>query len=337
LKPVQNEISADILIIHTGALGDIICALKAIECVFSKNWIDFCCQGHIFPVLKVLPNIRNVIDINHSIMRYAFMSEYSSELKDWLKNYQWVLLISFSEEWEKSFSKYDLNIVRIPPRPPIDEIIHTTRFLLDQFHLQTWIPINSSDIQNFILQKKTRSYTTSIDSGGKSIYIHPGSGSSFKNWPIERYILLAKHLQQQNNFVQWILGPAECELKNILIQNDVTSENILQTNKMNRVMHVLSQADHYIGNDSGISHLAAYIGIDTTVIFGPSDFRRWHPIGPFVKTIPDQIPICLPCFEKGIRKCSHKKCLNDITVSKVMTTIENSNFMMNTDSHFLSK
>lgn len=323
LKPIQHHTPADILIVHTGALGDVICALTAIECYFSEMMLDVCCQGHIAPLLNMVPNIRNVFDNNNPMITSIFLREIQPAHKNWLMTYAYIILVSFSKDWESSFRRYNLNIVRIPPRPPIGETVHTSQFILNALKCKNVITRNNSELQDFILQKKTSSYTKLRDSQWKSVCIHPGSGSSFKNWPIERYVTLSKRLFQNGHSVGWILGPAEKNLMKVLIQNHVNKKNIIQTNHIQTIMHYIKLSDHFVGNDSGISHLAAYIGADTTVIFGPSDVRRWRPIGNCVKTIPDKIPVCSPCFEKGNRQCVQKKCLNDISVSQVLKKIEN--------------
>jgi len=48
------------------------------------------------------------------------------------------------------------------------------------------------------------------------------------------------------------------------------------------VMQILACANLYIGNDSGITHLAATLGTPTLAIFGPTDAKLYGPIGPQV-------------------------------------------------------
>jgi len=322
LHPNSNNAKADVLIIHTGALGDVICALTVIEYIFLQKTLDFCCQGHIAPILKHVPNIRNFFDINHSMMTSVFLSDMYPAVENWLREYPLVLLFSFSKDWEDRLSKYHCNAVRIPPRPPVDEIIHTTQFIMDTLKRQKLVSKNNLRFQDFILQKNNQFNKMAISSKWKTVCLHPGSGSSFKNWPLLKYVSLSKQLKLMKYSVGWILGPAENKMLNLLIQHNVNRDDIIQTNSIQTIMHYLSLSDHFVGNDSGISHLAAYLGMDSTVIFGPSDLRRWHPIGARVKTKPEDVTICSPCFEKGVRQCDHKKCFNSISVSQVIEQVE---------------
>ncbi len=48
---------------------------------------------------------------------------------------------------------------------------------------------------------------------------------------------------------------------------------------------VLSRASLYVGNDSGVTHLAAALGVPTIALFGPTDPRSWAPVGPRVAIV----------------------------------------------------
>jgi len=320
-QPVENTKSnaqSGILFIHSGALGDVICALNAIECLIDHTKFDFCCQEHIIPFLSTVPGINNVINIHHPHITSMFLAENCDKVNNWLCTYQIIVLFSFSKDWEFSLKKCHPNIIRVPPRPPVDDVIHTSQFIYNTLQQTDVISGNYKEIQDFVLQKQNNSYRICQ---WKTVIIHPGSGSSFKNWPLERFMSLGQQLCQFGYSVKWLIGPAETSLVTLLLQNSVANNDIIHTNELQIVMHCLNQSSYFAGNDSGISHLAAYMGIDTTVIFGPSDFRRWQPMGPNVKTIPDNHLICSPCFEKGSRECSHKKCLHDISVTQVMHKI----------------
>ena len=48
---------------------------------------------------------------------------------------------------------------------------------------------------------------------------------------------------------------------------------------------VLAHAGLYVGNDSGVSHLAAAWGAPALALFGPTDPAQWAPVGPHVKVL----------------------------------------------------
>lgn len=103
-----------------------------------------------------------------------------------------------------------------------------------------------------------------------SIVIHPFSGSVRKNWPQERYRELASKLECK---VEWTAGP-----------EDEWAEATRFTN-LAELAGWIAGARLYIGNDSGIAHLAAAAGVATLVLFGPSSPQTWAPRGPHVTTL----------------------------------------------------
>jgi len=88
----------------------------------------------------------------------------------------------------------------------------------------------------------------------------------------------------------------------------------------------LSRAAGFLGNDSGLSHLAAFVGQSTVTIFGPSDHRRWCPIGPrVIAVIPESS--CPPCFEIDNNNCDTMDCFNNISVDNVIKVIKTRGFI----------
>jgi len=103
--------------------------------------------------------------------------------------------------------------------------------------------------------------------------IHPFSGSPKKNWPIDRFKALEPALDTDLS-VEWCAGPEE-ELHGAHRFQDLAE-----------VAAWLARAAIYIGNDSGISHMAAACGVPVIAMFGPTDPRIWSPRGESVRIFP---------------------------------------------------
>jgi ADP-heptose:LPS heptosyltransferase len=115
---------------------------------------------------------------------------------------------------------------------------------------------------------------------GPFLCLHPGSGSEKKNWPKESFLEVAR-----GAFRLWglpstvLLGPAE-EGQRIFWTK--TREPYLSVKKglaIPEVARLLHSATLYVGNDSGITHLAAALDIPVVALFGPTDPSRWAPMG----------------------------------------------------------
>jgi ADP-heptose:LPS heptosyltransferase len=87
----------------------------------------------------------------------------------------------------------------------------------------------------------------------------------------------------------------------------------------------LSECDVFVGNDAGLAHLAAGLGVKTIALFGMTNPARAIPIGPAVALRPSSCP---PCHDEGMRdfRCTlniNYRCMNqDFPVAVVLKAIE---------------
>jgi heptosyltransferase III len=109
----------------------------------------------------------------------------------------------------------------------------------------------------------------------RSALLHPGSGGREKNWPMECFAELARRLRAGGMPVIWILGPAEDAAP-------LSGGGVWRSAPLAALAASLRRAALYVGNDSGITHLAAASGCSTIALFGASDAVVWAPRGPRV-------------------------------------------------------
>ena len=98
------------------------------------------------------------------------------------------------------------------------------------------------------------------------IILHPGSGGPRKCWPHFR------HLAERLTSPAFLLGPLETAF-------DTGRHPRLTDLSLRQVAKALGSCRAFIGNDSGITHLAAHLGTPTIALFGPTDPEVWGPIG----------------------------------------------------------
>jgi heptosyltransferase-3 len=96
------------------------------------------------------------------------------------------------------------------------------------------------------------------DSGPVMVAIHPGSGSARKNWPLDHFVELARRIDEHHPVV-FVSADAESELipsLDLAMNNRQRWHNLPLVELASR----LARCRLYIGNDSGITHLAAAVG-----------------------------------------------------------------------------
>jgi ADP-heptose:LPS heptosyltransferase len=111
---------------------------------------------------------------------------------------------------------------------------------------------------------------------GGFLAVHPGSGSPAKNWPSERFETLLARLSLGRRFLL-VRGEADATACAPLAQHPGA---VLASELPLRVLGAaLARSGLFVGNDSGVSHLAAAYGAPTLALFGPTDSRSWCPLG----------------------------------------------------------
>ena len=108
-----------------------------------------------------------------------------------------------------------------------------------------------------------------------------------KTWPLEKFIELARRVGEQMP-VRFNLGEAEQALEAALLAA-LPEASLIREDALLDTSRAINRATHFLGNDTGITHLAAALGLDVTVLFGPSDPLTWAPRGKGRVTVLDRM------------------------------------------------
>jgi heptosyltransferase-3 len=174
------------------------------------------------------------------------------------------------------------------------------------------------------------------------VVLHPFPKFSYKMWPQENWIALALELTLQGVQVVLTGGPDVEERQYVdVIARASHAINLCGTLTLAQTADLLSRTTLFVGPDTGVTHIAASVGIPTIVLFGPSNPVKW---GPWPSShARDESPWymkgsqragnvsliqgegeCVPCREEGCDKnrYSHSRCLDELSVSTVLREID---------------
>lgn len=162
-------------------------------------------------------------------------------------------------------------------------------------------------------RERARARLAACGLSDRYVVIHPGSGSRRKNWPADRFAILARALAAARQPVVLVGGEADrAVLADVAV--DCTAP-VLTDLDLAALAAVLANAALYVGNDSGVTHVAGAVGAPTLAIFGPTRARRWRPHGPTVVAIEpvERCAICRSAEQRPV-ECV---CLASIGVADV--------------------
>jgi len=238
------------LVIRPGAIGDCILAMPAIQHLVSEYtqlWIPTV----VTPLCSGLADIvRPLASTGIDLIGVGDL-EMPASLKHKLQTFD--SIVSWYGANRPEFREAMLGTgVRCEfhaALPPSGYCGHATDFFLEQ------VSAPLADVPRIEVRPAAKRET---------VVIHPFSGSARKNWPLEHYRELADRLGYR---VEWSAGPEE-ELPEASRFSDLYE-----------LAEWIAGARLYIGNDSGITHLAAATGVATLALFGPTAPETWAPRG----------------------------------------------------------
>ena len=151
---------------------------------------------------------------------------------------------------------------------------------------------------------------------------HPTAAFDTKTWPTENFARVAEYLAA--HAIQTVAVAARNEqqaLEKLTAESKVPITTFSDLS-LPEITALASKAKLFVGNDSGIAHIAAAVKTPTVVIFGSSNRDHWYPW----TDAPNQIVYnefqCQPCPGYECEEFGDPKCIKDISVEAVIEAIE---------------
>ncbi len=297
------------LIIQPGALGDCILTLPLaafVKDALGLGGLDILGHTEYVGFLPGRSRIDGVRSIDAMDLHRLFAQSNAFELSDRdslinaFSDYAWIL--TFMGDPESNFEQnliftancsHSAEVMTLSLKPPEGCPEHIADFYIRQFAERTGLPGQPRHIAaDDRLIRPTESdletgrrllADTGLGTPQKLAVIQPGSGGKEKCWYLGNFLALAAGLASKGYEVVFLLGPAERErMDDSTITRIAGVAPCLTDLSLTEVVGLLSCTDAFVGNDSGITHLAGASGVRTAAIFGPSDPAVYSPVGPSV-------------------------------------------------------
>ena len=119
--------------------------------------------------------------------------------------------------------------------------------------------------------------------GRPTLAFHAGSGGEAKRWPPELFARLIETSVAHGFSPLLITGPQDHDCSRLISSSCVPAARAhlasVHDLSLPELSQLLQYCVAYIGNDSGMTHLAALSGVPTVALFGPSSPDYWAPVG----------------------------------------------------------
>ena len=165
------------------------------------------------------------------------------------------------------------------------------------------------------------------DGGGtKTLSFFPFAGNSMKEWPLEKYVGLARELVEQNRIDQIHVFCSQAEqLKAADAFAECRQIRIFSGLPVDELVSILMQSSAVLSNDSFGAHLASYLRLPAVTLYsGQTRSLEWQPaFGQ--QTLLGAAASCTRCNKADAKSCEQTLlplCLQQITVAEVFGELE---------------
>ncbi len=156
--------------------------------------------------------------------------------------------------------------------------------------------------------------------------IHPAAAFATKQWAVEKFARVADDVRSRGLAVVAITTPNEEALVEEMNQNTATPVEAFTDLSLPEVTALLARARLFIGNDSGIAHIAAAVETPSVVIFGSSNTAHWRPWAPSISSAAAEVVVeempCQPCHGYFCEKFAEPECIKRVPVERVIAAVE---------------
>ena len=162
-----------------------------------------------------------------------------------------------------------------------------------------------------------------VEGGQRSlIVVHPGSGGSARDWPLERFAKLIDALQDEKPefTVAVTLGPGEEALRGELEPRLTKKPAWVTGLDLKELAALLSRAKLIIANSTGPLHIATAVGAKALGLYCPMvpcHPKRWGPYGTGHRALMPEVELCRKCTGA---ECRHYDCMEGISLEQVLST-----------------
>lgn len=284
-----------LLVLRSGAIGDTIVmsvVYQALRRHFPRAYIEALGTAERLRLINLPGLINRITSIERADIAALFspVLSLSSALITYVQQFTRILVYSFDQAGVLMNNLRRIHpdgVLRFDPFPNNETPEHVTRYLLKTLKI---LGINEQEdiMPRIAIAEKTPS---AAKNGTWKIAVHPGSGSLTKNWPIENFIKLCLRLTQTFSVrLHLVVGPADQIPAQELTRKLSSACAVKQLVELPllELARELQDCNLYIGNDSGISHLAAALDVPTIAIFRTSNPAIWQPVGKHVMVFHDR-------------------------------------------------
>lgn len=279
----------DTLVIHPGALGDVLQAVPALEALGRLGHrMIFAGQPRLGELLEGSGLVLAATPFDTFGLDALFADGPAPErLTSRLSRFRRVVSWFGAREpdYVERLGALVPEVIVAPPVPDDDSPLTVWEHLVETLH--PWNVTRPSELhrvpttERWRIAARTALMALGVDERRPLLIAHPGAGARWKEAPTARFARALERMVAGGGFEVVVhQGPADTPAVDALVTTLGIPAHRYFAPTLTELAGALALAQAYLGSDSGVSHLAACVGTPSVILYPPETLRRWAPWAP---------------------------------------------------------
>ena len=329
-----------VLLVRLRSIGDTVLATPsafALKRLMPKIQVDMLVEDWVAPLLNPHPHVDNVLALERGglMSRMRAARELRAENYDVVYNLHGGTTATFltratGARHRVGFKTYQYAQLHnhLAPSPLLLWGQQKAHSVEQQLALIGWTGVPVTDrppTQLGVSREAAETINQRLAAAGltdrKIALIHPAAAFATKQWATENFSRIAEHVAERGFAPVAVAAPHEqAVLENLVAESSVHIETFDLL--LPEVTALAARSQLFVGNDSGIAHIAAAVGTRCVVVFGSSNIAHWRPWNSApAEVVFEQMP-CQPCHGYFCEKFAQPECILRVPVARVTAAID---------------
>ncbi|HLN98693.1 MAG TPA: lipopolysaccharide heptosyltransferase II [Pyrinomonadaceae bacterium] len=330
-----------VLVVRLRSIGDTVLStpsLLALKRFLPEARVDILLEDWVAPVLDGFPHVNNVITLERRstssrarVARRLRANRYDVAYNLHGGTTATLLTRASGAKHRVGYQTYQYARLHnhLAPSSALLWRRDKTHSVEQQLALLGWTGVPVSDrppTELAITERAAASVSARLEAMGSLsrsfAVIHPAAAFATKQWAPEKFAQVVAELADHNLGVVVVTTPNEKLLAEEIASSTAARFEAFTDLSLPEITALLARARLFVGNDSGIAHIAAAVETPSVVIFGSSNTAHWRPWARETAEVVSEEMECQPCHGYFCEKFAEPECIKRIPVARVVAAVQ---------------
>lgn len=331
-----------VLVVRLRSIGDTVLStpsLYALRRFLPHARIDILLENWVAPVLDGCTDVDNVLTIErgNTLARVRMVRRLRATAYDVAYNLHGgttatLLMRAAGVRQRVGYADYQYSrlLNHAAPTAPLLWKQLKTHSVEQQLGLLGWtgVPVTDRPATRLVVGEAAgervnrRLAALGLDQAAPLALMHPAAAFDSKQWATANFARIAERLEARGLKVVAVASQPEEPVLAALAGESAASIITLSDLSLPEITALCARARIFVGNDSGIAHMAAAVRTPSVVIFGSSNVAHWRPWTSAPTAVVREEMACAPCPGYTCSEFEQPECIRRVGVERVIAATE---------------